>query len=394
MTPEELHQLKKEAATLFSDGAVKPAEYKMRDAISGFRKVLGAMSIPTILTSYQLSHLYDTLGRNEEANTVLNWLTANFIEELGLENAHTINHAMNVAELLNAWSKDTQARGVLRGLFEPMQALCRGQPAKDEPTKHDGILLAEDSESLSKAASQHARLVGERDSDLETAVNADLDLDADIQLNADAPTNEHVLRRLIGLYVKHVDDLRDVRLKTRVRLVLELQKDNKIQDAFDMAKDAMLEIKNSMPDLIDQSSVGLLEAAQELAFFYLDNDRPKHCEQILNWAAERLENSTMSGPFGPLGQVRHNAAAIDFMVQAARRYLTAGREWSSVSPWLERAYGLANSLLGPKSTVSRALDRALESCGETLFAVTRLQKGVMIGTLEYSLQDPDAGYDS
>ncbi|KAM7197817.1 hypothetical protein V8F20_006490 [Naviculisporaceae sp. PSN 640] len=374
MSLEELRALKAEAAIAFVEGRTREAECQFRDAIAGFRHLTGQISHITMMSAYQLFSFFCQTGRAEDANTVLNWMTSTLIAEVGLEKPKSINHLMNVVELLHKFSKDSHAAGIIRGMFKPLKSMMADYASSSR---------VQDLDEDNRSEEEHNLI---NDSEAEVKLNSDLGITRCIQLASVDPTRERLLSRFIQLCGKHPSELGGLEMRSRVLLVEHHEKRQEMDQAFLYARDAVRRLTELMPEPSDEPHFDLLESSRDLAHMYLRNDRAPLCEKVLIWVADRLESNTTSFPreYG-----LNNLAAIDYMVQAGMSYMVWNEDdWPSISSWLQRAYRLTISLTGPQSSLSAELGKALATRGKSMFGLKFEVKGIAIGSKDFTLTTP------
>lgn len=249
MSLDELRALKTEAALAFVEGRTYEAECQFRDAISGFRRLTGQISLLTIMSAYQLSSLFSQAGRPEDANTVLNWMTSTLVAELGLEKPKSINHLMNIVELLHKFSKDSHAAGILRGIFKPMKSMLANYASASSVQDVDKDNRSDGEYDLGN------------DNEVDSKFNSDLGIANCIQLASVAPTREQLLSRFIQLCGKHPQELGGLEMRSRVLLVEHHEKRHEMDQAFLYARDAVLKITEPMSELSDDPHVDLFESS-------------------------------------------------------------------------------------------------------------------------------------
>jgi hypothetical protein len=75
MSLDELHKWKLDAALLDAEGRHQEAEYRFRNALSGFRHLLSLTHEYTVKTAYQLAAFYANHNRMSDADEVLKWVS-------------------------------------------------------------------------------------------------------------------------------------------------------------------------------------------------------------------------------------------------------------------------------------------------------------------------------
>ncbi|KAH7160975.1 hypothetical protein EDB81DRAFT_783701, partial [Dactylonectria macrodidyma] len=357
MSHDELRQLKLDAAWSYANGNVHDAEFKFRDALSGFRHRAGSTDNCTLKTAYQLASLYTHLSRMEDAKKVLQWALDSHVNKWSLDHPRTIAHLMQVVELHHSWSKNEIAVDLIREIFGPLTRCSE----KEEPR----AIVADDDGDVNSENDPQTQGGGSRDDSgfndqNETIVDSYLHLEG-VWLEFHSPTTEQLLNYLITQCERHPQHLTIHALKARLMLLKLHEKKKQLDTALTVAKDVLLSI---LQVVSEQDGLPLLESLEisiELAFFYLENGSPENCEKIISWLATKLER-------GIAGGYHYNtnlaSAALFFMIQVAcKHYQRDGGGWGDASPWFERAYGLRVSLEGPGGLLAKSLENIIKTRG-------------------------------
>ncbi len=94
-----------EAQRLEHVGDIHGAERTLEKALNGYTTLLSPVHKHTKAASYQLAIFYAEHDRMDNADRVLDWMSQNHVEHLGLRHQETIVHFFRIVELFNGWCR-------------------------------------------------------------------------------------------------------------------------------------------------------------------------------------------------------------------------------------------------------------------------------------------------
>jgi tetratricopeptide (TPR) repeat protein len=106
-------------------GQPDEAEAKFRSALDGLDHLLSTTHPETVSVAYRLASFFAEQVRMRDADTVLDWLTQAHFEDFGLYNTRTLDHIVNVCEMLRNWARPGDSAEFLQQFLHESD---KGQP--------------------------------------------------------------------------------------------------------------------------------------------------------------------------------------------------------------------------------------------------------------------------
>ncbi len=117
----ELQALIRAALTASKEGDEGEAEANLRDALSGFNRLLSPTHDETVKTGYRLASYYADQKRMADADSILNWMTYKHYRRFGADHGKPMTHIFRVVSLLRLWLRNEHAEALVQRLLETLE---------------------------------------------------------------------------------------------------------------------------------------------------------------------------------------------------------------------------------------------------------------------------------
>jgi tetratricopeptide (TPR) repeat protein len=348
----EIEAMSQEAYQLEHLGHVEEAEKKYRDALAGLQNLLPQAHEDTSRAAYQLATFYAQHDRMNDADLVLNWMGEEYMKRWGLEHDNTMNHFLNVAELLHNWSRPDDAITILYRVLDKLETESSEDPGdtvgpnvntatKGQPqvplTQHTA------SQSQAEKATGSSTLENQR-----AFVDYHLGL-ANLHVRAKDETAEPLLLHLIEQCEAHPEILAEQALHSRcalVKLYRELGKHQQMDTVLDEAKSQLWKHLDSK----EKKTKSSLEISLDIARLNVESARYDVAEEIFQRTGCEAEDT-----FGTDHEI-----TIATFIRIGKIYQSENR-WNDAQPWFEQALNASMTANGLESRQTKALEAALEN---------------------------------
>ena len=93
------------------------AESKYHEAFSGLRRLLPPTHPDITKLAYRLARIHARNGNMRQANNIFDWMNREYVARFGSRDRRTMQHLMNVIEMLQSWSRAEDAVPLVHHLF-------------------------------------------------------------------------------------------------------------------------------------------------------------------------------------------------------------------------------------------------------------------------------------
>ncbi|KAK8097412.1 hypothetical protein PG984_016551 [Apiospora sp. TS-2023a] len=303
------------------------AEKMIRDGLLGFRHLLTPTHDETLQAGYQLASFYADTGHMNDADTVLDWMTAKHIEKWGGGHEKTLTHHTRLIKLLHQWGRAERAEVILFKLMDD---------TNDLDDIRNGVVLAgsprRDRSMLQQGDQQHGVHFFHPAQDPATVTH---------QLNLMEMTpsiSDDGLTGFLTLLIEHWDARPDELGLQGIKAKSMLARTRNLRGDTEGSKSLLSAARSTASRLLcpgeNLPSRALLKAATQLAFTFLEADNHHDCNAVLNEILYVLQARPIDSD-----REEDSDVLIGFLWSTAAEFNRVS-DWSKVRPWIERSLGI------------------------------------------------------
>ena len=272
----------------------------------------------------------------EDADRVLNWLSAQFCFELGLWHSRTLAHYHRIVELLQDSSKHECAKMMAYNVYKALRDGFDTRYALTIPVRRESESL-EVPEFLDNEAIQ-GLFSGPKDNALlETEVRI-----AGLWLAARLPGTQQLLARLA---YENEENMPLPALRARLFLIKQHVRDGDLERAEQEATHGRRLLATLVRGASGSLHTEALSMSLEMAFFHIDIDDLAGCERILSRMADILEDlTTVVSVYGRAPVDEKLLDFIKYLLHAGLAYQRREMMGHATS-WVERACSIISRMV-------------------------------------------------
>ncbi|RYP04765.1 hypothetical protein DL765_010065 [Monosporascus sp. GIB2] len=351
MTLSEIRTLLLSAATAESKGDTHIAEIEFRRAVLGFLHQLSPTHEETLRAGYQFAAFYARNDKMDDADRVLDWMTAQHEKRWGPKHEKRLLHYFRTVELLNSWSRAEHAEILIyriidntEGLNDESKALiarCRGRNILDHDRRSMNAVAIE----------QLAQQIQDP-----SAIDHQLRM-GDLLLAGNIQGSETILLTLIEQCDRDTNNLKTQGIQARCALAKVYVGDGRMNEAQSVLQHArhlfshFLTPSNPFPQ-----SVAL--AGRRLAFMFSEVENDRECQKLLDELVA-IQRSRLGLEKDKEKEKENARFLIDFLISIASDYYRVS-SWDRCRPWIEQALFISMRAIGRQSQDTKRLERMLD----------------------------------
>lgn len=327
-------------------GKHEDAEKLFRDGLLGFRHLLTPTHSETLRAGYKLASFYANLGKMDDADTVLDWMTSKHIEKWGGGHEKTLIHHTRLVKLLRQWGRTECAEVVLFKLMDD---------TNDLDDISNGVMLAgsrgQDRSLLHQGTQQHVEPF------LHVAQNPAA-VTHQLNLVELAPSvSEDGFAGFLALLIEQCDARPDLLGPQGIKARCMLARTRLLRGDTEGSKSLLSAARNTASSLLcpggDLPPRALLKAASQLAFTLLEAGSVDDYNAVLNKILQVLQSRPIESD-----KEEDEDVLMGFLWSTAAE-LNRISDWSKVRPWVQRCFSICIRTMGCRSKDAKGFEKIL-----------------------------------